>query len=49
MASAWIKFVKDYHSKHGGTYAEALKKAAPLWKKRKGGGAAPKKKARRKK
>ena len=32
-ASAWIKFAKDYHSNHGGSYSDALKGAAKLWKK----------------
>ena len=55
-ASGWIAHVKAYHKKHGGTYAEALKKAAPSWKAKKKGGKAkteesdvPKKKARRRK
>ena len=51
-ASSWIAFVKAYHKKHGGSYSDALKKAAPLWRKQKGkkGGAdasPEKKKARR--
>ena len=49
-ASAWIKFAKDYHAKHGGSYASALKGAAKLWKKGSGSKAAkaePQKKSRR--
>jgi hypothetical protein len=37
MPSAWIKFVKAYHSKHGGSFSDALKKSAVLWKKKKSG------------
>ena len=53
-ASGWIAHVKAFHKKHGGTYAEALKKAAPSWRAKKKGGSAPeaavpKKKGRRKK
>ena len=58
MASAWINFVKAYHAKHGGSFSDALKKSAVLWKKKKAGGGGsdadaekkkPKKKRRRKK
>ena len=54
-ASSWIAHVKAYHKKHGGTYAQALKKAAVTWKAKKKGGAAvseapaEKKKGRRRK
>ena len=36
-ASAWIQFVKANHKKHGGSYSDALKRSAPLWRKQKGG------------
>ena len=36
-ASAWIKFAKAYHAKHGGSYSSALKKAGPLWRAQKSG------------
>ena len=38
MASDWIKFVKSVHSKSGGSYSAAMKKASVLWKKRKKSG-----------
>ena len=50
-ASAWIQFVKANHKKHGGSFSDALKRSAPLWRKHKAGkGSAPeeKKKPKRK-
>ena len=48
MASSWVAFVKSHWKKVGGSYKDAMKSAAKLWKSKKKGGASPKKKARRK-
>jgi hypothetical protein len=43
-ASAWIQFVKANHKKHGGSFSDALKRSAPLWRKQKAGKSAPEEK-----
>jgi hypothetical protein len=49
MASSWVQFVKAHWKKVGGSYKDAMKSAAKLWKK-KGKTAEPeKKKSRRRK
>jgi hypothetical protein len=49
MASAWIQFVKSNHKKHGGSFSDALKRSAPLWRKQKAGKGAPEEKKKAKK
>ena len=47
MASAWLKFLKEYYAKHKGTktYKQSMVDGAKVYKAQKGKGKAPKGKA----
>ena len=47
MASSWVAFVKSHWKKVGGSYKDAMKSAAKLWKSKKGKGETEKKKPKR--
>ena len=51
MASAWLKFLKEYYAKHKGTktYKQSMVDGAKVYKAQKGKGKAPKGKASEKK
>ena len=51
MASAWLKFLKEYYAKNKGTktYKQAMVDGAKVYKAQKGKGKAPKGKAPEKK
>ena len=48
MASSWVQFVKAHWKKVGGSYKDAMKSAAKLWKSKKAEPVKKKVKRRRK-